>query len=215
MHALFGNKRNIGYKYLAWNCGRGFISENKIEDLKMTIERHKPLVIGISEVDLIRNDDNCDDEAINYLSTSQVLERYRIPEYSIHLPKSWETLGCSRILVYVRDDLQATVLHPQDQCYDHIQNITLEIGFGRAKKHYCNLYYREWTSCKTGRKDKQSQQDDLKLLLDIWRNCTENDRDFVALGDMNLCAKRWNSPDYEHKDLANDVLDFMSEEHCT
>ena len=33
IHAICGNKRNVGYKYLSWNCGRGFLSEHKIDDL--------------------------------------------------------------------------------------------------------------------------------------------------------------------------------------
>ena len=39
VHALNGNKRNLGYRYLAWNCGRGFLSENKLDDLKLSINR--------------------------------------------------------------------------------------------------------------------------------------------------------------------------------
>ena len=55
----------------------------------------------------------------------------------------------------------------------------------------------------------------MELLLDIWRNCTAGDKDFVAIGDMNLCAKRWTETSYEHKDLANKVVDFMYEEECS
>ena len=214
-HALIGNKRNLGYKYLAWNCGRGFLSEQKIDDVKVTISRHKPHVIGVSEVDLIRCDHNNDDSATNNFTTEQLLEKLQIRDYNIHLPQSWYTSGFARIIVYVRDDLQATALHPQDPSFNHVQNLTLEIGFGKSKKHYFNFYYREWTSSLTGRRDKQSQQSDLNLLLDIWRNCTAGDRDFLALGDMNLCAKKWNETDFEHKDLANSVSDFMNEENCS
>ena len=214
-HALFGNKRNIGYKYLSWNCGRGFLSEQKIDDLKHTINRHKPQLIGVSEIDLHRNDNNNDVSATNHLTSEQLYEKLKIQDYNLILPRSWETLGVARVAVYVRDDLKAKHLHPQDHCYDHVQNITLEIGFGRSKTHYCNFYYREWTSCKNGRKDKQNQQDDLELLMDIWRNCTKEDKDFIALGDMNLCAMQWEEASYPHKDLANVVKDFLFEESCS
>jgi exonuclease III len=127
----------------------------------------------------------------------------------------WETLGTARIIAYAKDDLKVKHLYPQDASYDHIQNISLEVGFGRAKKHICNFYYREWTSCKNKRKDLENQKEDLDLLLDIWRNCNQDDKDFVALGDMNLCAKKWDEPSYQHKDLANSVKDFMSEENCS
>ena len=215
VHALVGNKRNIGYKYLAWNCGRGFLSEHKIDVLKVTIDRHKPHMVCVSEVDLHRHVGHIDHLATIHLTDEQIHDKLQIQDYKIYLPKSWEALGIARIIVYVRDDLKSTILHPQDHCYDHLQNITVEVGFGRAKKHFCNFYYREWTSSKTGRNDKRNQQDDLELLLDIWRNCTKDDRDFIAVGDMNLCTKKWNNPNYEHNDLANTMKDFMNEENCS
>ena len=33
-HSLEGNRRNLGYKYFAWICDRGFLKENKLADLK-------------------------------------------------------------------------------------------------------------------------------------------------------------------------------------
>ena len=199
-HSTNGNRRNVGYKYLSWNCGRGFISENKLEDLKMCIGKHEPHVIGVSEVDLKKNEDNWDDAATNYLSTGQLYEKLSINNYKLVLPKSWDTLGIARLLVYVREDIKSVQMHPQESCYDHLQNITLEIGFGKSKTHFCNFYYTEWTNCLNGRRDMDSQNDELALLLDIWRNCTTNDnKDFVALGDMNLCSLRWDEPNYEYK----------------
>ena len=214
-HALLGNKRNIGYKYLSWNCARGFLSENKIDDLKLTIDRHKPHLIAVSEIDLRRDNSNNDDRATNNFTTEQLYDKLRIQDYKIFLPKSWESLGVARIVVYARDDIKAKQLNPQDDCYDHVQNVTMEVGFGRSKTHFCNFYYREWTSCKTGRRDQQSQHDDLELLMDIWRNCTQGEKDFISLGDMNLCAKQWDEPTFQHKDLASLVKDFMYEENCS
>ena len=153
--------------------------------------------------------------ATNNLSTQQLHEKLQIQGYKIFLPRSWETLGTARLIVYAKDDLKVKHLFPQDGCYDHIQNISLEVGYGRAKTHKCNFYYREWTSCKNKRNDLQNQKEDLELLLDIWRNCTQDDKDFIALGDMNLCAKRWEDQSYPLKDLANCVKDFMSEENCS
>ena len=76
------------------------------------------------------------------------------------------------------------------------------------------MFYREWTSCRTGRRDMMSQVSELEALLDVWRNCTNdpNNKDFLALGDKNLCALKWDSQNYEYKDLANKLKDFMNEE---
>ena len=32
-HILNGNRRNFGYKYFSWNCDRGLLSKNKLENV--------------------------------------------------------------------------------------------------------------------------------------------------------------------------------------
>ena len=77
-----------------------------------------------------------------------------------------------------------------------------------------NFYYREWTSCVTGENDQITQSDNLKNLMHIWQRCTETTKDFVSLGDMNLCALKWNDPGYIHSSLASIVQDFLLAENC-
>ena len=57
-HALNGNRRNLGYKYLAWNCDKGFVAEKKLDVLKVYMHKNKPLIAGVSEVNLVRNENN-------------------------------------------------------------------------------------------------------------------------------------------------------------
>ena len=38
------------------------------------------------------------------------------------------------------------------------------------------------------------------------------DRDLLILGDANLCAKSWHNPDFQKKNLAHGVIDFLLEE---
>ena len=63
-------------------------------------------------MDLIRNDRNNDDYAMNCLTSDQVYDKLYIKDYKIVLPKSWETLGSARIIVYVRDDRTAAPTRP-------------------------------------------------------------------------------------------------------
>ena len=58
VHTLNGNRRNPGYKYFAWNCDRGYLKENKLEDVKNYASRHTPHLMSISEVNLKRNENN-------------------------------------------------------------------------------------------------------------------------------------------------------------
>ena len=72
-HSLNGNRRNIGYTYLALNCDKGFLAQKKIEDVKISAEKYRPHVIGISEVNFKRNEDNKDIFSNTCLSTEQLI----------------------------------------------------------------------------------------------------------------------------------------------
>ena len=95
-----------------------------------------------------------------------------------------------------------------------MQNILLEVGFGKSKRHLVNFFYREWKSCVTGLNSQDSQISYLNGLLNIWRRCLEKDKDFVSLGDMNICAKLMDDPDYAQSNLAELLDEFMLEENC-
>ena len=98
-HIMEGNKRNPGYKYFSWNCDRGFLSEHKLDDLKCFAFRNKPHVISVSEVNLVRNEQNNNEKSTNQFSTEQVQKIFQIPGYSIILPESWLLHSKARILV--------------------------------------------------------------------------------------------------------------------
>ena len=211
-HLTYGNRRNQGYKYCSWNCDKGFINENKIDDVKLFIEKYSPHVVGVSEVNIVRNEENLDSASNISISTAQLYEKYNIQDYKILLPDSWLHYNKARVIVYVRDDLNVKQV-PLEVSAKHLQCVNLEIGLGRAKKHFCSYFYREWTSCVTG--SSTNQKDDLQLLLDCLRNNNAINRDLIALGDMNLCALKMEEPGYEHSGLANLVQDFQMEENIT
>ena len=97
----------------------------------------------------------------------------------------------------------------------HIQNILLEVGFGQAKKHFVSFYYREWKSCVNGLNSKEAQIEYFNALINTWKDCTSADeKDFIALGDTNICASKMDDPHYVHMDLANLYKDFLAEETC-
>ena len=212
-HSLEGNRRNYGYKYFAWNCDRGFLSENKLADLKCFAYRSKIQIIGVSEIDLVRDENNKNEKSTNNLSTEQVHRIFKINGYSIILPESWNTFGKARILLYVHDELNVKICDLQDD-EKHLQTVSLEVGFGRASKHIYNFYYREWKSFVTGQSDTNTQLTDTKKLMNIWTRCCDSNKDFVSMGDMNLCALKWNDPGFPHPQLASLVHDFMLSENC-
>ena len=211
-HSLNGNRRNIGYNYLAWNCDKGFLAQKKIDDVKIAAEKHHAHVIGVSEVNFKRDEYNSDENSNTKLSTEQLTKKLYIPEYKLILPDSWERYGVARVIVYVKDDLKVKIKH-LDNDSAHLQSIMLELGYGKCKPHIYNFYYREWTSCVRG--NNNHQEEDLEILLNTWREATETDYDFVSMGDMNLCAKLMEEPGYQHSRLASKLKDFNLEENCS
>ena len=129
MHSLNGNRRNLGYKYFVWNCDRAFISENKIEDVKIFVEDKKPHAFAIIEANIYRNEDNKDLESKTQFSTQQVLEKFQIQDYDIILPDSWMKHSVARIICYTHKDIKAKKVD-LDNDENHLQSVILEIGFG-------------------------------------------------------------------------------------
>ena len=213
VHYIYGNRRNLGYRYFSWNCDRGLLSQHKIEDIKLFAMKHKPHLMGISEVDLRRNEANSNENSTNEFSTEQVHEAFKIDGFRIILPHSWKSHDRARIIVYANEEIKAKLIQPKDE-EAFLQNILLEVGFGKSKTHFVNFFYREWKSCVTAQSSQDAQFTYLTKLLNIWRSCLEEDKDFVSLGDMNLCAKRLNDPSYAHNNLAEALNDFMLEENC-
>ena len=58
------------------------------------------------------------------------------------------------------------------------------------------------------------EHEDLQRLINIWGRCTNSENEFVSLGDLNLCSKRWDESNYQHSGLATLVKDFLISESC-
>ena len=86
--------------------------------------------------------------------------------------------------------------------------------FGKWKEK-CIYYFVYFAFVISKGGSKVHQEEDLELLQKIWRECTEEDSDFIAMGDMNVCALRMNDLTYEHKALASKIKDFLLEEDCS
>ena len=212
-HILYGNRRNLGYKYFSWNCDRGLLSKNKIEDIRQFALRHKPHFMGISEVDLRRNENNTNASSTNEFSSEQAQEVFKVQGYRLIFPSSWLNHDKARIMVYVDEEIKAKVKNvlPGE---DHLQHVALEVGFGKSKTHCVDFYYREWKSCITGENSKEAQEKEFDKLTNIWRRFVSDDKDFLALGDTNICAKKFDDPNNPYRDLVDIFQDFLVEENC-
>ena len=210
-----GNRRSNGYKLAVWNCGRGLVQDGfsvKLNEIKQFIEAKRPHCFGVIESDFYSTSSNVN-RAKKY-TTEEIREKLRIDGYKIEFPKTWEIHGQARLICYVSDDIKYSRKH-FDNNFNDIPSITLEIGIGRATRTTVHYYYREWKNGVTGENDNASQLAYLKKHINQWKDIAATGRDFVTLGDANLCAKTWNDSDYKYKDMSNEVQHFLLNESCS
>ena len=217
-HSLHGNGRTA-YNIMSWNCRKGIIQDKEEDtitfiDVKTLIQNDRPHILGIIECDIYgHNSDNNNNNRKTRFSTSEVHRKLHIDGYSIELPDSWAAHGVARIMVYVSDQVRAVrqLLPPTDS---DLPSVTLDIGLGREKKTTVNVFYREFTGGVSRDNSLVSQTERYTRQIKQWQDISESRRDYVIIGDNNLCAKSWHDANYDadRRCLSNMVTDFMMEE---
>ena len=209
-----GNRRVVGYKLAMWNCSRGLVQDgfsNKLVEIKQFIELKKRHCFAVIEANIYGL--QCQKERHRKYSTAEIKEKLKIDGYKIEFPATWDTHGQARLICYVSDELKYK-RKSLNHGLDHIPSITLEVGTGKATKTTVHYYYREWTNGVTGENSKASQLVQLQEHVSQWDALVRTSRNFIALGDANICAMHWNDQNYKHKDLANEVQTFLLRESC-
>ena len=209
-----GNRRSVGYKLAVWNCGRGLVQQGysiKLNEIKQFIEAKKPHCFAVIESDFYGH--NSEINRVNKYTTNEIREMLKIDGYKIEFPKTWDTHGQARLICYVSEDIKYKRKY-FNQDHDHIPSISLEIGLGKATKTVVHYYYREWKNGVTGESDATNQLSDLKNHIKQWEELANTGRNFVSLGDANLCALSWNDHNFKYKELANEIQNFLLGETC-
>ena len=86
---------------MTWNCDKGYLNNKKIDDIKLAASMYKPEIIGVSEVNFKRDDNNVDDDKQNNLTTEQLKKNILITDYNTILPESWDKHGITRIVLCI------------------------------------------------------------------------------------------------------------------
>ena len=206
-----------GYNIGLWNCRKGLLNNNKTQSTKMIEVKQFLSDKHLHLLCLVESDLHGDISRIKKqypLSQNEVHEVLHIPGYQIILPESWQYFGQARILIFAKDNLVVKMCKIGLQNRD-LPTVSLEIGFGMEKRTIVNFFYREFTSGVSGICDIQSQVDRLKRQISIWKSLCQGTKDFICLGDANLCAFKWSDEDYHLSNLSSMVHDFMLNTACT
>ena len=201
----------MGYNLSMWNCRRGLIDRDKDATTKLVevqdfIQSRNLHMLCLVESDL-------HSEVSRYkraqpLTTKDIKEKLGIPGYKIYLPATWDKHGQARLIVYAKEELQVKVWSSGNTISD-LPSISFLISLGREKQTVVNFFYREFTGGVSGLKDIAAQNDRLSRQINHWRSISGSKRDFVCLGDANLCSVKWHNDDYYLQEQAAMVQSFL------
>ena len=198
-----GKKQSNNFlaKYLNGNIRRGILNlhlnirsvKNKIFEVKNIIKEHKPHILGLSECELKKENNQFDESLL------------KIPGYITLFPKSWTSLGQARVLVYVKKSLDFVQVHELEN--EEVQSVWIKGGFKNGKKIYFCHGYREHTVL-AGISNKAN----MELFLDQWEAATSHHNpaepnEVHISGDMNLDCQDgiWLRNEYPHVALSRMV----------
>ena len=167
-----------------------------MSEVKKLIKEEKPHILGLSETELNK--------------THHSLAALKVPGYDLILPRSWDTNGKARVVIYMKNSLEYDHLPDlEDPC---IQSIWVRAGFKNSKKVYFSHQYREHTN--TLGSSIAAQRDSLDKMLTQWEaalvHSSPNTPNEVHIaGDMNLdsLGGRWLEADYSLVTLSRMVRD--------
>ena len=192
---------NFLAKYLHGNIKKGILNlhlnirslNNKVGEVKKLIKDHSPHILGLSECELRKVNDEYDESKL------------KIPGYLVLFPKSWYQQGSARVLVYVKKSLEFERIEDLEE--PKVQSIWIKAGFKGAKRIYFCHGYREHTTSLGN--SLSSQRSILERFLNQWEmacdHSSPSEPNEVHIScDMNLdCLDgRWLQSGYHLLSLA-------------
>ena len=120
--------RGRGIRLVHWNKSNADL-QNRMEEVKLLVNKYNPEVMGLSESNLKRSVD---------------LKFVKIDDYELHTAPTLanDHLKISRVVVYTKSNLIVVRRHDLED--ENISAIWLEIGMPRQKKILVANIYREW-----------------------------------------------------------------------
>ena len=181
-HITYGNRgqRGKGITCVYWNKGPSFLC-NKMGDIESIINSHKPLVLGLGELNFRQDHD---------------LEAVQLPGYTLHLDSCVNnpSLGMARVGVYTHEALR--VKRRTDLEDDTVAAVWLECGLPNQQGLLICVGYRQWRLL--GQRDNttasvQEQFTRWSAFLDKWESALGENKEVIVTLDANLDHLTWRN----------------------
>lgn len=126
---------------------------------------------------------------------------YNIPGFKTFFP-DMEASHKSRVLILMKDWLVPHVQTREDLMNCNFSSIWIRFSpsiFGKTF-NLCAIY-REWSF--NGENSHNSQLGRIDTFMNQVEKATKGSEGIIILGDINLCSKKWDEPNYTHKTLSD------------
>ena len=204
MHSLEGNKGHQ-IRLGMWNCGKKLFLPNnepshKFKEAMEYINTNKLDMLAIIESNLRMEKINKEDISL----------AVTLPNFRVVLPDSWDVHGVARILILVKTSLNVEIMKTGTISND-LPTVTMKVRISRREMLMVNFFYREFTGGVSGLKNQGAQLERLKRQVKVWQKMAGGGKDFVIMGDANVCALKWKEDASEKKEIGDEIKDFLNE----
>ena len=179
-------------KVVTWNLGSRLF-RNKVDDLSHMVSDIIPDIAVITEANL-------------QLSTDGY--RVNIENYDIITTKDYNTLGVSRLVILVRNNLNYQLMN--EKMEQEISTIWLKIPRRGKKPFILGAIYREHHLLNQQQPNLSGspalQKSRWKRTIKQWMD-VQAGADVLIVGDLNLDHLLWRDPDPAHSDMVNEIRD--------
>ena len=94
-------------------------------------------------------------------------------------------------------------------CYHEFPSIWCELRKANEKNILMCGFYREWTS--EGIRSAEAQRKSISLFTNQIEKASNEYKSVSILGDANLCALRWEYPEFGHHVIAGEILGILAQ----
>ena len=124
---------------------------------------------------------------------------YTIPGYSTIFHDKAKPNDKTRMVCLIKEEklIKSNIKIRKDLMDKNFPSIWLEIKQNHRKNLLICGFYREWS--KDGLLNSEEQLSAIKILTSQIEKSDAESKNIVILGDMNLCASKWNDHDFNLK----------------
>ena len=167
-----GNNKQNTIEIINWNKGAAHISK-KIDDIKYILEKHKPKIMVINELNFNEEDDE---------------DLMKVEKYSFEYDNLRKNNKTARTGMFIRNDMAYTRAKYLEN--DKTSCVAVRIGFPKRKKFTVIGYYRQWNQLYTkNNKDRDIFKEAMivKEITSKWINQIK--KEVITIGDFNVHNK--------------------------